>query len=371
MRRVPHPTDGRTVLGEITDDGRELVARATKVLAAIRFGMEDLPDRECDRLTDTVTALTDRRRLRPGLTVRSIWCTLMSRYRERRSHGIDPRTKRRRAPVRPPLACRAVTEPVRDPHETALGIRVGLAAYLIWGLLVIFWKRLDQFNALELIGWRIASSAVVMTLVLTFTHRWSAMRTVLGDRRLLGLTVVAALLLTGNWGAYLYAVVHDHVLETALGYFMAPLGTMALGVLVLGERMTRLQRLAAGLAVVAVVILTVARRTPPDRRDHQHRRHVELLRVVQATYAAHRHRELRRRDVLPRHPGRDRGGDPRRRDGQRPGGGQRAAARARGADRPGDGDPPDPVRLRRAGCRSRCSARCSTSCRSSTSGSAG
>jgi chloramphenicol-sensitive protein RarD len=156
-----------------------------------------------------------------------------------------------------------VTEPVRDPHEKALGIRVGLAAYLIWGLLVIFWKHLDQFNALELIGWRIASSAVVMTLVLTVTHRWGAMRTVLGDRRLLGLTVVAALLLTGNWGAYLYAVVHDHVLETALGYFMAPLGTMALGVLVLGERMTRLQRIAAGLAIVAVAILTVANGRPP------------------------------------------------------------------------------------------------------------
>ena len=57
VRRVPHPTDRRAVLGAITDDGRELVARATKVLAAIRFGMEDLPDRECDRLTDTVTTL--------------------------------------------------------------------------------------------------------------------------------------------------------------------------------------------------------------------------------------------------------------------------------------------------------------------------
>ena len=57
VRRVAHPTDRRAVLGAITDDGRELVARATKVLAAIRFGMEDLPDSECDRLTDAVTAL--------------------------------------------------------------------------------------------------------------------------------------------------------------------------------------------------------------------------------------------------------------------------------------------------------------------------
>jgi DNA-binding MarR family transcriptional regulator len=59
VRRVPHPSDRRTVLGEITDDGRELVARATKVLTAIRFGLDGLDDEACDRLTATITALRD------------------------------------------------------------------------------------------------------------------------------------------------------------------------------------------------------------------------------------------------------------------------------------------------------------------------
>jgi chloramphenicol-sensitive protein RarD len=140
---------------------------------------------------------------------------------------------------------------------------VGFAAYLIWGLLVLFWKRLDEFGALELIGFRIASSAIVISVVLTATHRWPALRRVVSDRRLLGLVVVAALLLMGNWTGYVYAVVNDHVLETALGYFMAPLGTMALGVLVLGEHLTRAQAIAAALAATAIVILTVAEGRPP------------------------------------------------------------------------------------------------------------
>ena len=163
-----------------------------------------------------------------------------------------------------PLALGVVTDPDRSrEHETSRGIRVGLAAYLMWGLLVVFWKHLDEFNALELIGWRVASSAVVMVVVLTVMHRWGAMHRVLHDRALLGRVTIAALLLTANWGAYLYAVVHGHVLETALGYFMAPLGTMTLGVVVLGERLTRWQRVAAGLGLVAVVILTVANGNPP------------------------------------------------------------------------------------------------------------
>jgi chloramphenicol-sensitive protein RarD len=73
----------------------------------------------------------------------------------------------------------------------------------------------------------------------------------------------AALLLTANWNAYVYAVVHDRVIETALGYFMAPLGTMALGIMVLKERPTQAQKVAMGLAAVAVVILTFSYGRPP------------------------------------------------------------------------------------------------------------
>src|SRR3990170_836762 len=150
-----------------------------------------------------------------------------------------------------------------DEHEVARGIRAGFIAYAIWGLLTIYWKQLHDFEPFELIGWRIATSGVIMIGVLTVRGRWPAMRTAFGDRRLMGRITVAALLLTTNWTAYVYAVVNDRVIETALGYFMAPLGTMALGIVVLKERPTQAQKIAMGLAAVAVVILTISYGRPP------------------------------------------------------------------------------------------------------------
>jgi chloramphenicol-sensitive protein RarD len=136
------------------------------------------------------------------------------------------------------------------------GTVAGLSAYLVWGLLTVFWKQLHRFDAFELIGWRIAMSAIIMTVVLTVTGRWVHLRPVVTDRRLLARVAIAALLLTVNWTSYVWAVVHDHVIETALGYFMAPLGTMTVGVLVLHERLRRAQLVAISFAVAAVATLT-------------------------------------------------------------------------------------------------------------------
>jgi chloramphenicol-sensitive protein RarD len=143
-------------------------------------------------------------------------------------------------------------------HEVARGIRAGFVAYAIWGLLTIYWKQLHDFEPFELIGWRIATSSVIMIGVLTVRGRWPALRAAFGSRRLMTRISVAALLLTANWTAYVYAVLHDRVIETALGYFIAPLGTMALGIFVLKERPTQAQRTAMGLAAIAVVILTMS-----------------------------------------------------------------------------------------------------------------
>jgi chloramphenicol-sensitive protein RarD len=99
--------------------------------------------------------------------------------------------------------------------------------------------------------------------VVTARRGWPAMRAAFGNRGLLLRITAAALLLTANWNAYVYAIVHDRVIETALGYFMAPLGTMALGIVVLKERPTQAQKAAMGLAAVAVVILTFSYGRPP------------------------------------------------------------------------------------------------------------
>lgn len=138
------------------------------------------------------------------------------------------------------------------------GIRAGIVAYLIWGLLTIYWKRLADFDPIELIGWRVATATVVMIVVVTARRSWPAIRSTLSTRSSLLWTIAAAVLLTGNWGAYVYAVVNERVLETALGYFMAPLGTMAIGILLLGERPTRAQKASMVLAAAAVVELTVS-----------------------------------------------------------------------------------------------------------------
>ncbi len=138
------------------------------------------------------------------------------------------------------------------------GLTVGLLTYVVWGLLTVFWKQLHHFQAFELIGWRVVCSGVVMAIVVALVRGWSPLRSAMAVPSTRRRVVLASLLLTVNWTSYVWAVVHDHVLETALGYFMAPLGTMAVGVLVLHERIRRAQVAAVVLAVAAIAVLTAS-----------------------------------------------------------------------------------------------------------------
>ncbi|NND73594.1 MAG: EamA family transporter RarD [Ilumatobacter sp.] len=145
----------------------------------------------------------------------------------------------------------------------ARGVRVGFAAYTIWGFLTIYWKQLSAFGAIELIGWRMLTAAVVMAALTTVRGNWAPLVVALRDRGTQHRLVAAALLLTVNWGSYVWAVVNDRVIETALGYFIAPLATMGIGVLVLHERATGAQRFAFVCSSCAVVILTISYGHPP------------------------------------------------------------------------------------------------------------
>lgn len=144
----------------------------------------------------------------------------------------------------------------RDEHRR--GVIAGIVAYCVWGALTLYWRHLHSFDALELIGWRVICSTVLMAVLLSTGRRWRALRPLLHDRRLLGWVALCAIFLAANWTTYVWAVVHDHVIETALGYFLSPLGTMALGVVVLHERLSRVQRVVFVLAAVAVVELTIS-----------------------------------------------------------------------------------------------------------------
>lgn len=140
--------------------------------------------------------------------------------------------------------------------EVRTGAAIGFAAYLLWGLLTIYWKELHRFDPFELIGYRVAGSGVLLVAFLLVTGRLRPLLAALRRPELAWRIGLAAVLLTGNWTSYVWAVTHDNVVETSLGYFLAPLGTMLLGVVVLKERMHRAQRVAAALVAAAVVVLT-------------------------------------------------------------------------------------------------------------------
>lgn len=148
-------------------------------------------------------------------------------------------------------------------EELGRGVRAAVTAYVLWGLLTVYWKELTGFNAVELIGWRIMCASVVMAIVVSVRGRWTALRAAFADRALAIRLTVAAVLLTANWTSYVWAVVDGRVIETALGYFMAPLGTMILGITVLHERPTRLRQVALACAAISVVILTASYGQPP------------------------------------------------------------------------------------------------------------
>lgn len=149
-----------------------------------------------------------------------------------------------------------MNEPQRD--DTRLGALLAFSAYLFWGMVTVYWKALDDFDPFELIGWRIATSVVVLVVVLVATRRFVPLVVALGDRTLLARTMAASVLLTINWTMFVWAVVNEHVVETALGYFISPILTTMLGVFRLRERLSILQRTSLVFAALGLVILTVA-----------------------------------------------------------------------------------------------------------------
>lgn len=136
------------------------------------------------------------------------------------------------------------------------GTIAGMSAYILWGIITIYWKALQDFAPLELVGYRIVMSTLLLTIVLGVRKRLAALFRTLTQRGLWRRMALTASLLAVNWTTYVVVVSEGKVIEAALGYFIAPLGTMVLGVKVLHERLRPLQTLSALLAAIAVAVLT-------------------------------------------------------------------------------------------------------------------
>ncbi|WP_088318292.1 EamA family transporter RarD [Kineosporia sp. R_H_3] len=143
------------------------------------------------------------------------------------------------------------------------GAAYGMGAYLLWGIFPLYFRLLERSGAVEVVLHRILWSLLVCAVVLTAVRQWSVLRATLASARTVGVLGTAAVLLAVNWGTYIYGVNSGHVVEASLGYFINPLVTVLLGVVVLKERLRPAQWVAVGLGTVAVVVLTVDYGRPP------------------------------------------------------------------------------------------------------------
>jgi len=148
-------------------------------------------------------------------------------------------------------------------NDERRGFLLGVAAYSMWGVFPLYWTLLEPAGAVEILAHRIAWSLVVM-LGLTFAlRRTPQLRGIFRSPRLLALLTVASVVIGLNWGGFIWGVNNHRVVEVSLGYFINPLVTVLLGVIVLKERLRRLQWIAIGIAGLAVLGLTLDYGQPP------------------------------------------------------------------------------------------------------------
>ena len=141
--------------------------------------------------------------------------------------------------------------------ENSQGIVYGVSAYMLWGCFPLFFALFDGVPAYEILVHRIVWSCVFLTLLITLMRRWAPVVNALAHPRRLGRVAGCAVLIALNWGVYIYSVETHHVLQASLGYFLTPLINVALGMLILRERMARLQGVAVALAVVGILVQLV------------------------------------------------------------------------------------------------------------------
>jgi chloramphenicol-sensitive protein RarD len=147
--------------------------------------------------------------------------------------------------------------------EARRGLLSGFAAYALWGVFPLYFPLLDPASSTEVLAHRILWSLLVVLALLALRRGWGRLRTLLGDRRRMGLLAVAAAVISVNWGVFIWASTHDHVVDTSLGYFINPLVLIGLGVVLLGERLRPAQWVGLAIAAAAVVELSIDHGRPP------------------------------------------------------------------------------------------------------------
>lgn len=153
--------------------------------------------------------------------------------------------------------------PLDPARERTLGGVYAFAAYVLWGFMPLYFLLLAPMGPFEVVSWRILFSLVFCAVLLTVLRAWPKLIAILRTPRLVLWTIVAGILIYINWQVFLISTLTGHVIEGSLGYFINPIVTVLLGVLVLKERLRTAQWVAIGIAVVAVAVIVIGYRTFP------------------------------------------------------------------------------------------------------------
>jgi len=145
-----------------------------------------------------------------------------------------------------------------DDSSQRLGFWYGLGAYSLWGLIPLYFKQVVHLPPVDIVAHRVVWSCALMAVVVIGLRRWPDVKKTLRSPGLMRMLAASTLLIGINWFTYIYAVSSEQILQASLGYFVTPLANVLLGVVVLGERLRRLQVVALFVATVAVVCLGAA-----------------------------------------------------------------------------------------------------------------
>lgn len=145
----------------------------------------------------------------------------------------------------------------RGGAMSSTGLWFGFGAYLLWGAMPLYFIAMAPASPFEIVAFRVMFSLVFCLILLTVTRSWAGFLGLFREPRLLGAMALAGALIYVNWQVYVIATTTGHVIEAALGYFMNPLVTVLLGVLVLRERLRPAQWIAMAISAVAVLVIAV------------------------------------------------------------------------------------------------------------------
>ncbi len=139
-----------------------------------------------------------------------------------------------------------------------IGLAYGLTAYMLWGGFPLYFMLVDGLPLLMIVASRVLFALLFVTVIIALFRRWDEIGALIRNRPALRMSILAGLILVTNWSIYVYAVTSDQVIDASLGYFINPLMTVLLAVLVVRERLGRSQWIAIALAVVGVSVIAVA-----------------------------------------------------------------------------------------------------------------